>query len=440
MLLFFLGISFAQEETSINSADTAWLLVSTSLVFFMVVGLAFFYGGLVRRKNVLNTMMMSFIALGIVAITWTIIGYSLAYSDGNKFFGGLQYFLLKGVGITGDGIPKILDFAFQGTFAIITAALISGAIVERMRFSAYMFFIAIWSVVIYAPMAKWVWGGGLFENILGNKAFDFAGGTVVHINAAISALVLALLLGKRKDFGSKAMLPHQVPFTLLGAGILWFGWFGFNGGSAYSANGIAALAMTNTLLAPAATIIAWSILDYLRIGKATAIGLATAIVVGLVAITPAAGFVSPISAIVIGIIAAFPCYFFIIWRARSRLDDSLDVFGAHGLGGITGALLTGLFISSNWGGDVDASLGQFITQAIAISIAIVYSGLGTLIIAGAVRIFFPLRTKGVLEAQGLDVAMHGEEAYTDGEGAILISVHTSKTAKAFAAKPSGSNS
>ena len=440
IILLFSGLCLAQEETSINAADTAWLLVSTSFVFFMVVGLAFFYGGLVRRKNVLNTMMMSFIALGIVAMTWTIIGYSLAYADGNKFFGGLQYFMMNNIGITGDGIPKILDFAFQGTFAIITAALISGAIVERMRFSAYMFFIAMWSVLIYAPMAKWVWGGGLFENLLGNKAFDFAGGTVVHINAAVAALVLALLLGRRKDFGSKAMLPHQVPFTLLGAGILWFGWFGFNGGSAYAANGIAALAMTNTLLAPAATIIMWTILDYMRIGKATAVGLATAIVVGLVAITPAAGFVSPISAILIGIIATFPCYFFITWRTRSRLDDSLDVFGAHGLGGITGALLTGVFISKSWGGDVDGNLGQFITQATAVGIAIVYSGLGTLIIAGIVRIFFPLRAYETLESQGLDIAMHGEEAYTDGEGAILIAATTSKTARAFIAKPSGSKS
>ena len=440
VILLFFSLSFAQEESSIIAADTAWILVSTSFVFFMVVGLAFFYGGLVRRKNALNTMMMSFIALGIVAITWTIIGYSLAYAEGNKFFGGLQYFMMNNIGLAGDGIPKILDFVFQGTFAVITAALISGAIVERMRFSAYMLFIAIWSVVVYAPMAKWVWGGGLFEDLLGNKAFDFAGGTVVHINAAIAALVLALLLGNRKDFGSKAMLPHQVPFTLLGAGILWFGWFGFNGGSAYAANGIAALAMTNTLLAPAAAIVMWSILDYVRIGKVTAIGLATAIVVGLVAITPAAGFVSPISAILIGIIATFPCYLFITWRARSRLDDSLDVFGAHGLGGITGALLTGVFISSSWGSDVDASLGQFITQATAVIIAIAYSALGTLIIAGVVRLFIPLRADDKLEAQGLDIAMHGEEAYTDGEGAILIPVYTSRTAKIFANKPPGSKS
>lgn len=437
LLLFFnlfLTHTLAQGENSTNQADTVWLLVSTSLVFFMVVGLAFFYGGLVRRKNVLNTMMMSFIALGIVAITWTIIGYSFAYADGNKFIGGLTYFMLNNVGITGEGIPKILDFAFQGTFAIITAALISGAVVERMRFSAYMLFITIWSVVIYSPMAKWVWGGGLFENILGNRAFDFAGGTVVHINAAVSALVLALLLGNRKDFGSKAMLPHQVPFTLLGAGILWFGWFGFNGGSAYAADGIAALALTNTLLAPAAAIVMWSIVDYVRLGKVTAVGLATAVIVGLVGITPAAGYVSPVSAILIGIIAVFPSYFFIIWRTRSRLDDSLDVFGAHGLGGITGALLTGVFICSNWGGEVNASLSQFITQAIAVGIAVIYSGLGTLIIAGIVSIFFPLRADEDLESQGLDVTMHGEEAYTDGEGAILIPINSSKTARTFVSK------
>jgi len=252
------SLASAQEEaevvaSSINGADTAWILVSTAFVIFMVVGLGFFYGGLVRRKNALNTIMMSFISLGIVGITWAVIGYSFAYGGGHALFGlSLDYLGMRGIGVdstTGDGgIPTILDFAFQGAFAIITAALISGAIVERMRFSAYMFFITIWSVLGYAVMAFWVWGGGLFDfgehNLFGlNDAIDFAGGTVVHINAAIAALVLAMMIGKRKDHGNKAMLPHQVPFTLLGAGILWVGWFGFNGGSAYAADSIAALAM-----------------------------------------------------------------------------------------------------------------------------------------------------------------------------------------------------
>ena len=431
------GTAFAQEAT-IDPAATSWLLVATAFVFFMVIGLAFFYGGLVRRKNALNTMMMSFVALGVVGLTWAVIGYSLAYADGNGFVGGLDNFMMNGIGLGGDGVPGLLDFAFQGTFAIITAALISGAVVERMRFGAYMLFIAIWSIVIYGPLAHWVWGGGFFSNLFGNSAIDFAGGTVVHINAGVAALVLALLLGSRKDFGSKAMLPHQVPFTLLGAGILWFGWFGFNGGSAYAADGIAALALTNTLLAPAATIVVWALLDLFRTGKVTAVGLATAIVVGLVAITPAAGVVGPLSAIVIGIIGAFPSYFFLIWRGSSRLDDSLDVFGAHGLGGITGALLTGVFVSTAWGGDVNGSLSQFLTQLAAVAIAILFSGLGSLAIAWLVGLVTPLRARVVSEAQGLDVPLHGEEAYSDGEGALLIPVSTSAKAAQVAAQPARS--
>ena len=432
--LFSLGTALAQEQ---DPATIAWLLVSTSFVFFMVIGLAFFYGGLVRRKNALNTMMMSFISLGIVGMTWAVVGYSFAYSGDGLLIGDLGYFMLSGVGLEGETIPAILDFAFQGTFAIITAALISGAVVERMRFSAYMLFITIWSIFVYAPMAKWVWGGGLFENLAGNAAIDFAGGTVVHINAAISAVVLALIIGKRKDYGSKAMLPHQVPFTLLGAGILWFGWFGFNGGSAYAADNLAALAMTNTLLAPAAAIVVWALLDMFRTGRVTAVGLATAVVVGLVGVTPAAGVISPISAIIIGAIATFPSYFFITWRGSSSLDDSLDVFGAHGLGGITGALLTGIFVSSAWGGDANGSASQLLTQFLAILIAIAYSAVATFLIAKFVSLFVPLRADDSLEAQGLDIPMHGEEAYTDGEGALLIPVSSSPAAARIAGRPAG---
>ena len=437
-LLVLLAGNLAFAQDSLDPAATAWLLMSTAMVLFMVVGLAFFYGGLVRRKNALNTMMMSFVAFGIVGLGWAVIGYSLAYADGSSFLGGLSYFMLNNVGLGGDGVPKVLDFAFQGAFAIITAALISGAIVERMRFGAYMLFIALWSVVVYAPMAKWVWGGGFFENLLGNSAIDFAGGTVVHINAAVSALVLALILGKRKDFGSKAMLPHQVPFTLLGAGMLWFGWFGFNGGSAYAANSIAALALTNTLLAPAATLVVWAIIDKIRNDHFTAVGLATAVVVGLVAITPAAGVVSPLSAIVIGIIATFPCYAIITWRASSGLDDSLDVFGAHGIGGITGALLTGLLVSSAWGGEVNGGISQFLTQLVAVIIAILYSAAGTFVIARVIGLFTPLRAEDGIEAQGLDVLLHGEEAYSDGEGALLIPVSSSSMAAKIAGRPLGS--
>ena len=408
---------------SINSVDTCWLLVSSSFVFFMIVGLAFFYAGLVRKKNALNTMMMSFIPMGIVSITWAFIGYSLAYSDGNLFIGGLDFAFMNGVGLeaTEDGgIPRILDFLFQGTFAIITTALISGAVVERIHFRAYMLFIFIWSILVYAPMAKWVWGGGLFEHLWLGQAIDFAGGTVVHINAAISAVVLSLFIGKRKDIGKLAMLPPQVPFTLLGAGILWFGWFGFNGGSAYAANAEAALAMANTLLAPAAAIICWSLLDCLYTKRVTAVGLATSIIVGLVAITPGAGLMSPLSAILIGALSTFPCYFIIMWRSRTAFDDSLDVFGAHGLGGIVGSLLTGLFISKAWGSEVDGSYLQVLVQAIAVIIAIGYSAVMTYIIASLINLVIPFRVEENAEKQGLDIAMHGEEAYTEGEGALLI--------------------
>jgi Amt family ammonium transporter len=431
------SVALAQEAVEVlDGATTAWLMVSTTFVFLMVIGLAFFYGGLVRRKSVLNTMMMSFITLGIVGLTWSLIGYSLAYDDGTAFIGGLGYAFLRGVGLeVGDGITTILDFAFQGAFAIITAALISGAVVERMRFSAYMLFIAIWSVLVYAPLAKWVWGGGFLDAM---GALDFAGGTVVHINAGIAALVLALVLGPRKDFGRKAMLPHQVPFTLLGAGLLWFGWFGFNGGSAYAADGYATLALTNTLLAPAATIVVWAVLDLLRTGKVTAVGLATGIIVGLVAITPGAGLVSPLAAIVIGIVATFPSYYLLLWRAKSSLDDSLDVFAAHGIGGMSGALLTGVFASTAWGADVDGSLRQFMIQAAAVGIAVAFSAIMTYLIAKVVGALVPLRADDRLEAQGLDVALHGEEGYTDGEGALLIPVAPGSAAPAsLGARPLG---
>src|SRR5215470_14032662 len=325
-----------------NNADTAWMLIATALVLLMTPALAFFYGGLVRSKNALNTMMMSFISLGFVGVLWAVIGYSLALTTGNNWIGDTSLAFLHGVGLEATGavvpitIPHALYMAFQATFCIITAALISGAIVERMRFSAYVTFIALWSVIVYAPIAHWVWGGGWLAQM---GALDFAGGTVVHVNAAIAALVAAIVVGKRQGYPSSSLLPHNVPFTLLGAGLLWFGWFGFNAGSAVAANGIAALAFTTTLLAPAGTLVAWTFLDIARSGKPTAVGCATAIVVGLVAVTPAAGFVGPMSAIALGALAAFPSYFALILRARTSLDDSLDVVAAHGLGGTVGALL-----------------------------------------------------------------------------------------------------
>src|SRR5436189_5614065 len=274
---------------SISSADTAWLLISTALVLMMTPALGFFYGGMVRAKNALNTLMMSFSALGFVGLAWAFFGYSIAFGHVSRWYGGSEYFFLRGVGLEAQGtIPHVPFFAYQGTFAIITAALISGAIVERMRFGPYIAFITIWSLVVYAPVAHWVWGGGWIAKL---GALDFAGGTVVHVNAAAAALVCALVVGSRTDYARQALVPHDVPYTLLGTGVLWFGWFGFNGGSAFGANASAALAMVNTMLAPMATLVVWTLLDMRRTRKATAIGAATAIVVGLVAITPAAGFI-----------------------------------------------------------------------------------------------------------------------------------------------------
>jgi Amt family ammonium transporter len=414
-----------------NQADTAWMLVSTALVLLMTPALAFFYGGLVRSKNALNTMMMSFISLGFVGLAWAVVGYSLSFAAGNNFLGDLSRVFLRGVGLDAQGtIPHLLFMCFQGTFAIITAALISGAIVERMRFSAYVIFITLWSVIVYAPIAHWVWGGGWLSKM---GALDFAGGTVVHVNAGVAALVAALVVGKRKGYPSAALLPHNVPFTLLGAGLLWFGWFGFNAGSALAANGIAALAFTTTMLAPAGTLVAWTLLDIARSRKPTAVGGATAIVVGLVAITPAAGFVGPMSAIVLGAIAAVPSYFGLIVRARTSMDDSLDVVAAHGLGGTVGALLTGVFAQKALNGVADGLLfgnpGQLGIQAVAVLSAIVYSGVCSFVLLKLISLVVPLRADAADEDAGLDLMQHGEEAYVQSSGSSAI-MHRSPEADA----------
>jgi Amt family ammonium transporter len=407
-----------------NPADTAWMLVSTALVLLMTPALAFFYGGLVRSKNALNTMMMSFVALGGVGLVWALVAYSLAFAPGSSVIGGLSFALLGEVGLEAKGtIPHVLFFCYQGTFAVITAALISGAIVERMRFGPYVIFLMSWTVLVYAPVAHWVWGNGFLasESI---RALDFAGGTVVHVNAGMAALVAAGTLGPRKDFARQAFLPHNVPFTLLGSGLLWFGWFGFNAGSALGANTTAALAFTTTMLAPAATLMVWTVLDLMRTGRATAVGAATGIVVGLVAITPAAGYVSPMGAIVLGAIAAFPSYYALLFRARTRLDDSLDVVAAHGLGGAVGALLTGVFADKSWNGATDGLLnghpGQLGVQALAIVVVMAYSGLATFLLLKIIGAIVPLRADASDEGMGMDVSQHGEEAYADGEGAVLI--------------------
>jgi Amt family ammonium transporter len=430
-ILLLVGIDPAAAQEApppISGADTAWMLMSTALVLLMTPGLAFFYGGLVNARNTLNTMMMSFVALGVTGVLWALLAYSLAFGAGSAWLGDFSMALLNGVGTGPQGsIPQLLFLGFQATFAIITAALISGAIIGRMRFGPYLAFIALWGIVVYAPIAHWVWGGGwLFQM----GALDFAGGAVVHVNAGIAAVVAAVVLGRRREFGHTALLPHNVPFVLLGAGLLWFGWFGFNGGSALAANELASLALVNTMLAPAATLVVWASLDLMRSGRITAVGVATAIVVGLVAITPACGFVSPFSAILLGGIAALPSYFALQWRARSRLDDSLDVFAAHGVGGMTGALLTGVFANAayngvgfngdGYNGLLYGNAAQLTTQAISIVAVLLYSGIMTFVILKVIGMVTPLRPSEREESIGMDILNHGEEAYATSDGTLLL--------------------
>ena len=401
------------SASAVNPADTAWMLVATALVLLMTPALAFFYGGLVRSKNALNTMMMSFVALGFVGVFWALVGYSLAFSTGGAFVGDLSRLFLRNVGLEAQGtIPHVLFMAYQGTFAIITAALISGAIVERMRFSIYVLFITLWSLLVYSPVAHWVWGGGWLAKW---GALDFAGGTVVHVNAAVAALAAAIAVGKRQEYPSSSLLPHSVPLTLLGAGLLWFGWFGFNAGSALAANPIAGLAFVTTMLAPAATLLVWTFLDAARSRKPTAVGAATAIVVGLVAITPAAGFISPLSSIALGAIAAVPSYLGLMIRVKTPLDDSLDVVAAHGVGGTVGALLTGVFAQKSWNGVADGALfgnpRQLLIQATAVVAVAAYSGVVSFVLLKLIGLVTPLRATADDETAGLDVTLHGEEAY-----------------------------
>jgi Amt family ammonium transporter len=406
---------------AIVPADTAWMLASTALVLLMTPAVAFFYGGLVRGKNALNTMMMCVGALAVVGVLWALLGYSLAFAGTARWVGNFRYAVLRDVGLEAHGtIPHLLFMAYQCTFAVVTATLIAGAVVERMRFGAFLAFIAAWSLVVYAPLAHWVWGGGWLAQL---GVLDYAGGTVVHINAGIAAAVAAMLVGGRKDYGRQAMLPHNVPFVLLGTSLLYFGWFGFNAGSALAANAAAALAFTNTLLAPMAALAVWMALDAARTGRATAVGAATAIVIGLVVVTPAAGYVSPASALAMGALGAVPSYFAIVWRARTRLDDSLDVLAGHGIGGISGALLTGVFASAAWGGTDGLLHGhpaQLGLQAIGVVSTIAYSGAATFALLKLIELVLPLRTTTREEGLGMDITQHGEEAYAEGEGAVLV--------------------
>jgi len=419
---------------AISAGDTAWVLLSSALVLLMTVGLAFFYGGLVRPKNALNTMMMSVIALGVIGVQWVLVGYSLAFHPGGAWLGGLAWLGFRGVGQDADPtyaatIPLQAHAMFQGMFAIITPALISGAIVERMRFRAYVVFLLLWATLVYDPLAHWVWGAGGW--LLKRGALDFAGGTVVHISAGVSALVAAWMLGPRKDYRRVPLAPHNVPLVLLGAGLLWFGWFGFNAGSALAANGIATVAFVNTNTAAAAALVTWALLDLTRSGKITAVGAATGLVVGLVGITPAAGYVTPLSAMAIGAVAVGVSYTAIQIRSASRLDDALDVFSCHGLAGATGALLTGVFASkavnpAGADGLLAGNAAQLGVQLLAVIAAAGIAAVGTFVIILLVRATLGARAGVQQELTGLDLSEHGEEAYfgTDlgsfaGPGAAL---------------------
>ncbi|MGH7700777.1 MAG: ammonium transporter [Gemmatimonadales bacterium] len=404
---------------TISSGDTAWVLVSSALVLLMTVGLALFYGGLVRPKNALNTMMMSVVALGIVGVQWVLVGYSIAFAPGNAWLGGPGWLGFRGVGLDPDPtyaatIPHQAHAMFQGMFAIITPALISGAIVERMRFRAYVAFLVLWATLVYDPLAHWVWGSGGW--LLQRGALDFAGGTVVHISAGVSALVAARMLGPRKDVHRAPLAPHSVPLVLLGAGLLWFGWFGFNAGSALAANGVAALAFVNTNTAAAAALVTWTVLDFVRSRKVTAVGAATGLVVGLVGITPAAGYVSTLAAVAIGTIAAGLSYTAIQIRSATRLDDALDVFSCHGLAGAAGALLTGVFASTlvnpaGADGLLAGNPAQLGVQLVAVAAAVAFAAIGTMGIITLVDAILGVRAPVRDELAGLDVSEHGEEAY-----------------------------
>jgi Amt family ammonium transporter len=402
-----------------DSGDTAFMLVATAMVMLMTPGLALFYGGMVRAKNVLATLMQSFLCLGIVSILWVAFGYSLAFGpDVGGFVGDLSWAGLKGVG-TGVGpysatIPHLLFAAFQLMFAVITPALITGAFAERIKFSAYLLFTIFWTTLVYFPVCHWVWGGGW---ISGHGGLDFAGGTVIHINSGAAALVAAIMIGKRKGWGREPFHPHNLGMTLLGAGILWFGWFGFNAGSALSAGEIATVAFFATQVASGAAAVSWIIMEWLTQGKPTTLGAASGAIAGLVAITPGAGFVGPLSAIVIGLVGGGLCYFAVLAKARLGYDDALDVVGVHGVGGLWGALATGLFASTaiNPGGKDGLFFGNpalLGIQALDAFSTIIYSVIVTFVILKTIDLTIGLRVSREDEIQGLDLTQHSETAYS----------------------------
>ncbi len=401
----------------IDSGTTAWILTSSALVLFMTPGLALFYGGMVRSKNVLAMLMKNYVAMGVVTITWIAVGFSLAFSGSVavgdwSLFGNLDLWGVRELDLSnstfGMEIPDLLFMAFQMMFAIITPALIAGAVAERMKFSAWVIFIAIWSVVVYAPMAHWVWGGGFIATEI--EAIDFAGGLVVHINAGAAALALILVLGPRLGWRRDAIRPHSLPLTVLGAGILWFGWFGFNAGSALGANGSAANAFVTTHVAAAVAATTWTIVEGAKHGKPTTLGFASGAVAGLVAITPAAGFVTPMSAVLIGIASGAICFYALQLKFRFNFDDSLDVIAVHLVGGIIGALLLGFLADETIGG-VAGDFTQFIRQAESVVVALVFSFVVSYILAKVIDATIGLRVSEAEEQQGLDLALHEEQSY-----------------------------
>ena len=409
-----------------NAGDTGFMLICTAFVFFMTPGLAFFYGGLVRRKNVVNTMMACGAIMGLSVVMWTLFGYSLAFGGNHGgIIGDLRWFALNGVGWEpgpyADTIPHLVFVAFQMMFAMITPALITGAVVGRMRFKALFFFVAIWSLIVYYPMAHMVWGDGGFLAAIGSV--DFAGGNVVHISSGVSALALAIYLGQRRGYAKATYRTHNIPFVFLGAAMLWFGWFGFNAGSALKADGLAAHAFMTSSISSACALLTWMLIEVIREGKPTLVGASTGLVIGLVAITPGAGFVPVWASFIIGILVSPICYFTVILlKQKLKIDDALDAFGCHGIGGIWGGIATGLFGKSSvnsvakWDGLVFGDYRLFLAQVLSIVITIAVAIVGTLICIGIVRIFTPLRVDPKEELVGLDASQHGENAYPSFNG------------------------
>ncbi|HLN25862.1 MAG TPA: ammonium transporter [Patescibacteria group bacterium] len=427
------GLAYAQEAApaappKIDSGDTAWMLTSMALVLMMTIpGLALFYGGMVRKKNILDTLMQSFAITCVVTVLWTVLNYSTAFRAGTPFIGGLDRAFLQGIASditknTGSTnplaptIPETVYLCFQMTFAIITPALITGAFAERMKFSAMLWFMALWATLVYAPIAHWVWGPDGFFNSGNDKAWvhvlDFAGGTVVHINAGVAGLVCAIVLGKRQGLGSEHLAPHNLVLTVIGASLLWVGWFGFNAGSATSAGLQAGMAMTVTQIATATAALAWMFVEWACKGKPSILGICSGAVAGLVAITPASGFVGPIGSLVIGAAAGVVCYWGAVWlKAKCGYDDALDAFGVHAIGGVAGALLTGVFAIKEYGGTsglIEGNAGQVVSQAIGIVTVIVYDAISTLIILKVIDAVIGLRVAPEVERDGLDLALHGE--------------------------------